>query len=114
MGAKVDIFGKQTVLKQCDLKTGEWNESAGAFLLKVKEQLIKEIRKYYTAPLEPIYLNYVPSKLKVSKQAAHPPQGGKNLRALVNQLAMLKERLAVYRPLRSTELLSKLGIYQPQ
>ncbi len=39
------------MIKQCDLKTGEWNENTGLFLMKIKEELIREIRKYYTLPL---------------------------------------------------------------
>ena len=37
-------------------------------LLKVKADLVKEIRKYYSLPLEPIYINYVPNKLKVGNK----------------------------------------------
>ena len=35
MGAKIDIFGKPTVMKQCDLKTAEWNKFYGSFLNEV-------------------------------------------------------------------------------
>ena len=35
VGAQVDIFGKTTVLKQCDLKTAEWNKFYSSFLTEV-------------------------------------------------------------------------------
>ena len=35
VGASIDIFGKVTVLKQCDLKTAEWNKFYASFLTEV-------------------------------------------------------------------------------
>lgn len=35
IGAKVDIFGKATVLKKCDLKTAEWNKFYASVLIEV-------------------------------------------------------------------------------
>lgn len=50
----MDIFGKKTVLKQCDLKTAEWNKFYGAFLnevwaltiFQIKNTLLDEVKKY--------------------------------------------------------------------
>ena len=36
MGAKIDVFGKPTVMKQCDLKSAEWNKFYGSFLNEVR------------------------------------------------------------------------------
>ena len=46
VGAKVDIFGKATILKTCCLKTCEWNKFYGAFLNEIKKTLLDEIKKY--------------------------------------------------------------------
>jgi len=35
VGAQIDVFGKVTVLKQCDLKTAEWNKFYSSFLTEV-------------------------------------------------------------------------------
>jgi len=40
VGAKIDIFGKPTILKQSDLKTAEWNKFYGSFLTEVGLNLI--------------------------------------------------------------------------
>lgn len=38
VGAQVDVFGKMTVLKQCDLKTAEWNKFYASFLTEVSSE----------------------------------------------------------------------------
>ena len=53
MGGKIDIFGKSTELKQCDLKTAEWNKFYGSFLNEMKNTFIEELRKYERKALEP-------------------------------------------------------------
>ena len=39
VGAELDIFGKKTVLKQCDRMTAQWNLFHGRKLLKMREKL---------------------------------------------------------------------------
>ncbi len=53
VGGKVDIFGKPTELKLCDLKTAEWNKFYGSFLNEMKNTFIEELRKYERKALEP-------------------------------------------------------------
>jgi hypothetical protein len=49
----VDIFGKPTILKQCDLKTAEWNQFYGSFLTEMKNTFIEELKKYERKALDP-------------------------------------------------------------
>lgn len=64
MGAQIDVFGKMTVLKQCDLKTAEWNKFYSSFLtevglthlmnaLQMKNTFVEELKKYERKALEP-------------------------------------------------------------
>ena len=39
IGSELDIFGKKTVLKQCDRMTAQWNLFHGRKLLKMREKL---------------------------------------------------------------------------
>jgi len=52
VGCKVDIFGKTTILKQCDLKTAEWNQFYGSFLTEMKNTFIEELKKYERKALD--------------------------------------------------------------
>jgi len=49
----VDVFGKNTVLKQCDLKTAEWNKFYSSFLTEMKNTFIEELKKYERKSLDP-------------------------------------------------------------
>lgn len=53
VGCYVDIFGKPTILKQCDLKTAEWNQFYGSFLTEMKNTFIEELKKYERKALDP-------------------------------------------------------------
>ena len=46
-------FGKTTILKQCDLKTAEWNQFYGSFLNEMKNTFIEELKKYERKSLDP-------------------------------------------------------------
>ena len=52
VGCKVDVFGKATILKQCDLKTAEWNQFYGSFLTEMKNTFIEELKKYERKALD--------------------------------------------------------------
>ena len=52
IGCYVDIFGKATILKQCDLKTAEWNQFYGSFLTEMKNTFIEELKKYERKALD--------------------------------------------------------------
>lgn len=52
VGCKVDIFGKITELKQCDLKTTEWNKFYSSFLTEMKNTFIDELKKYERKALD--------------------------------------------------------------
>ena len=97
MGAKIDIFGKPSVLKQCDLKTAEWNKFYGSFLNEMKNTFIEELRKYERQALAP--------KLTKALEAAKDRQCAINLRELITQVAALKGRLGHYRPLLSDDII---------
>jgi len=53
VGAQVDIFGKNTVFKQADLKTAEWNKFYASFLTEMKNTFIEELKKYERKALDP-------------------------------------------------------------
>ena len=53
IGVKIDVFGKTTILKQCDLKTAEWNQFYGSFLTEMKNTFIEELKKYERKALDP-------------------------------------------------------------
>lgn len=52
IGCKIDVFGKTTILKQCDLKTAEWNQFYGSFLSEMKNTFIEELKKYERKALD--------------------------------------------------------------
>ena len=63
VGAKIDIFGKPTILKKCHLKTTEWNKFYGAFLNEIKKTILDEIKKYEWKSLDPKLTRSCESKL---------------------------------------------------
>jgi hypothetical protein len=94
VGAKIDIFGKAVELKQCDLKTQEWNKFYASFLQEMKNTFIEELRKYERKALEPWL-----TKSNTGKIAAST-----NLRGLIVQVSALKNRMASFRPLLSDDI----------
>jgi hypothetical protein len=95
IGCYVDIFGKPTILKQCDLKTAEWNQFYGSFLTEMKNTFIEELKKYERKSLD----------LKLTRSCAGKGQCTTNLRELMGQVTALKERMAKYRPLLSDDII---------
>mmetsp|Transcript_7258 Transcript_7258/g.13444 ORF Transcript_7258/g.13444 Transcript_7258/m.13444 type:complete len:165 (+) Transcript_7258:1324-1818(+) len=88
VGAEIEVFGKKTVLKQCNQKTADWLASQAHNFAEVKEQLEVALRKYDT------------SKLPYSILRTPVPclQGSTSLRDYIMQIRWLKERLCGYRP----------------
>ena len=84
-------------MKQCDLKTAEWNKFYGSFLNEMKNTFIEELRKYERKALEP--------KITKSCEAIKERQCAINLRDLIIQVSELKQRLSVYRPLLSDDII---------
>ena len=76
VGGKIDIFGKPTELKQCDLKTAEWNKFYGSFLNEMKNTFIEELRKYERKALE--------TKIVKGCEAIKERQGAVNLSELIH------------------------------
>ena len=72
-GATIDIFGKPTVLKQCDLKTAEWNKFYGSFLTEMKNTFIEELKKYERKSLDS----------KLTKSCEGKAQASINLKQLI-------------------------------
>lgn len=73
VGAQVDIFGKSTVFKQCDLKTAEWNKFYSSFLTEMKNTFIEELKKYERKALD----------VWVTKSHSGSQQASANLRKLI-------------------------------
>ena len=88
VGSEIDILGKFTILKHCDAKTAEWNEKNGKKLLKTREKLIQEIRKYDNKPF--------PQRLLVAYNTNI--SGGYNLKAILTQILEFRTILMKYRP----------------
>ncbi len=63
-------------MKQCDLKTAEWNKFYGSFLNEMKNTFIEELRKYERKALEP--------KIVKACEAIKERQGAINLRELIS------------------------------
>jgi len=84
VGCYVDIFGKPTILKQCDLKTAEWNQFYGSFLTEMKNTFIEELKKYERKALDP----------KLVRSCSGKGQCMTNLRDLMGQVSALKQRMA--------------------
>ena len=95
VGCKVDVFGKTTILKQCDLKTAEWNQFYGSFLNEMKNTFIEELKKYERKALDP----------KLTRQGHGKGQCTTNLRELMAQVTLLKHRMAQFRPLLSDDII---------
>lgn len=88
VGSELNILGKFTILKVCDGKTAAWNVKNGKKLLKVREKLMSEIRKYENHPFA--------QRLLVEYTAELP--GGYNLKGLMTQISELQTILSKYRP----------------
>ncbi len=84
-------------MKQCDLKTAEWNKFYGSFLNEMKNTFIEELRKYERKALD--------IKIVKSCEAVKERQCGTNLRELITQVSALKHRLSAYRPLLSDDII---------
>jgi len=90
LGAQIDILGKRTTLHQCSYVTVQWNKYWRNKLVPIKDQLIKELKKYKILKLDPVILK--------------PPAEHCNLRLLMAQIIDLQEKLREYRP-RKADLL---------
>jgi hypothetical protein len=66
VGAKIDIFGKTVELKQCDLKTQEWNKFYASFLAEMKNTFVEELRKYERKALDPWMIKTASGRLSAS------------------------------------------------
>merc|ERR1711959_827667 len=53
VGAKLNILGKPTILKQADCMTGEWIEHQARRLRKERDDLENRLRKFVTVPERP-------------------------------------------------------------
>ena len=95
VGCKVDVFGKTTILKQCDLKTAEWNQFYGSFLTEMKNTFIEELKKYERKALD----------TKLTRSRTTKTQCAINLRSLMAQVTELKQRMATFRPLLSDDII---------
>lgn len=95
VGAKVDVFGKPTILKKWCFKTKEWNKFYGAFLKEIKKTLIDEIKKYERKKFD----------ISVVKDWEGKQQGSINISMLIKQVTALKERMAKYRPMLSNDIM---------
>ena len=95
VGAKVDIFGKPTILKQWCLKTTEWNNFYGAFLKEIQKTLVDEIKKYERKKLD----------IKLIKKCEGKQKGSIDLALLINQVTGLKDIMSKYRPMLSDDIM---------
>lgn len=95
VGAKVDIFGKPTILKKCCLKTTEWNKFYGAFLKEIKKTLVDEIKKYERKKLD----------IRIIKECEGKQQGSIDLAMLIRQVTALKDKMSKYRPMLSDDIM---------
>eukprot|EP00347_Sterkiella_histriomuscorum_P018985 403343410 len=95
VGAKIDIFGKPTILKQADLKTSEWNKFYGSFLTEMKNTFVEELKKYERKALD----------IKLTRNCEGKTQCSVNLRELIAQVSQLKAKLASFRPLLSDDII---------
>ncbi len=82
-------------MKQCDLKTAEWNQFYGSFLSEMKQTFIDELKKYERKALD----------ARLVRGCALKGQCATNLRALMAQVTTLKEMMAKYRPLLSDDII---------
>ena len=94
VGAKIDVFGKTTVLKKCDLKTGEWNKFYASVLVEMKNTFLEELKKYERKALDNI----------MTKNHSGVGQATANLKKFILQVVMLKQRMSMYRPLLSDDI----------
>ncbi len=69
-------------MKQCDLKTAEWNKFYGSFLNEMKNTFIEELRKYERKALE--------TKIVKACEVVKERQCATNLRELITQVSVLK------------------------
>lgn len=88
VGAEIDVFGKKTVLKQCDQRTATWIAGQAQSFERVKIELETALRKYDTSKLPYSILRTPVLNL----------QGSTSLREYFTQVQWLKERLKGYRP----------------
>ena len=83
MKATLNVFGRPTTLMQCDSLTREWLESNARRLLHVRALLESKLAKY--------------QKIKENRDP-QVPLVECHLRALMKDIARLKNGLAAFRP----------------
>jgi len=88
VGAKLNLLGKPTTLMQASATTLRWLDWHAKRLRKVKAKILKELSKYNTKALAPAVVYEKGSKVL----------GGTSLRALMEQVEVLRNMLAKWRP----------------
>jgi len=90
LGARINLLGRTVTLTQCSRPTMLWLEKNKRRLLKLKNSLLDDLRKYNTTKLDPALVNDI---------LASAP-GKTSLRTTMNQINDLKAALARYRPVK--------------
>lgn len=98
VGAEIEVFGKKTVLKQCDQHTAVWIARQAQELGNAKLQLETALRKYDTSKLP----------YSILRTPVHFAQNSASIRDYVTQVRWLKEKLAGYRPRVASKLTAHL------
>jgi len=87
VGAKLNVLGKPTILKQADCQTGEWIEKHAKRLKKERDELEGRLRKFSMVAERPRPMNST-SKAK----------GSVNLRAIMEEIGRVRKKLCEYDP----------------
>ena len=112
VGAKIDVLGRKTTLMQANGATTNWLEHHRRALSKLQAKLEGELQKYDRS----FQSKTVQSRLAKARQGAggvgsrsRRKPGSANLRALMNNIEFLHERLAHFRPKLARSITSKKG-----
>ena len=110
VGAKIDVLGRKTTLMQANGSTTNWLEHHRRALSKLQAKLESELQKYDRS----FQSKAVQSRLVKSRQSAgaigaraRRKPGGANLRALMNNIEFLHDRLAHFRPKLALSIMGK-------
>ena len=103
IGAALDVLGRKTTLMSANLATTEWLKQHEKLFRGVWEKLAAEIDKYDRKR------GRVGLRVPKFARASAAKRGATNLRIIIDDVLLLRDRLAAFRPSVAEEIFSKVS-----
>eukprot|EP00940_MAST-03C_sp_MAST-3C-sp2_P000077 g77.t1 len=100
VGARINVLGRKTSLMQASNATQEWLDHHGRQLVRLRGELLRELKKYCIPPLH--------------RSRSHFALGGRtNLRNVLEDMLDISETLKRYRPELTKRIISRYRASEP-